>query len=66
MSAKTTIATPVDDDTLKRLDLFCAGMHRTRAEVLRGLLYALLIPDKHGIIDEWREALAKIDAGTPA
>jgi len=66
MPAKTTIATPVDEDTLKRLDAFCAGIHRTRAEVLRGLLYALLIPEKHCIIDEWREGLTKTNAGTPA
>ncbi|HEY2363491.1 MAG TPA: hypothetical protein VGK36_20385 [Candidatus Angelobacter sp.] len=62
---KTIVSTPVDEDTLKRLDALCAGVHRTRAEVLRGLLYSLLIPEKHFIIDEWRE-IVKSDAGTPA
>jgi predicted transcriptional regulator len=65
MAAKTTVSTPLDEDTLKRLDALCAEIHRTRAEVLRGLLYSLLLPEKYFIIDEWRE-IAKTNAGTPA
>jgi hypothetical protein len=65
MPGKTIVGTPIDEDLRKRLDAFCAEIHRTRAEVLRGLLYSLLMPEKHFIIDEWR-AVLKSDAGTPA
>jgi len=65
MPAKTIVSTPLDEDILKRLDSLCSESHRTRAEVLRVLLYALLLPEKYFIIDEWRE-IAKTDAGTPA
>jgi hypothetical protein len=65
MPPKTIVSTPLDEDTLKRLDALCADIHRTRAEVLRGLLYSLLLKDKHFIIDEWR-ALVKSDASTTA
>jgi hypothetical protein len=65
MPGKIVVSTPVDEDVLKRLDALCAEIHRTRAEVLRGLLYSLLLPEKHFIIDEWR-AVLKSDAGTPA
>jgi len=54
MPAKTVVSTPLDEDTLKRLDALCAEIHRTRAEVLRGLLYSLLLEEKHFIIEEWR------------
>jgi hypothetical protein len=56
--AKITVCTPVDEDILKRLDALCADIHRTRAEVLRGLLYSLLLQDKHFIIEEWRGHVA--------
>ena len=62
---KTIISTAVDPGLLQQFDAFCSKIHRTRAEVLRGLLYSLLIPEKHFIIDEWRE-VAKNHAGTPA
>jgi hypothetical protein len=65
MPAKTIVSTPLDEATLKRLDALCAEIHRTRAEVLRGLLYSLLVPEKYFIIDEWREVV-KSKAGTPA
>ena len=65
MPGKTVVSTPIDDETLKRLDALCAEIHRTRAEVLRGLLYSVLLPEKYFIIDEWR-AIAKSSAGTPA
>jgi hypothetical protein len=65
MPAKTIVSTALNEDTLNSLDALCAEIHRTRAEVLRGLLYALLIPEKYHIIDEWRE-VAKTSAGTPA
>ncbi len=55
MPGKTVVSTPIDEDTLKRLDALCAEIHRTRAEVLRGLLYSLLRKDKHFIIEEWRK-----------
>jgi predicted transcriptional regulator len=50
-----TVSTPLSDDIAKRLDDFCAEIHRTRAEVLRGLLYALLVDGKQFIFHEWRE-----------
>jgi hypothetical protein len=65
MPGTIVVSTPIDEDLLNRLDAFCSDIHRTRAEVLRGLLYSLLIRDKHFIMDEWR-ALVKSDAGTPA
>lgn len=57
--AKTVVSTPLDEDTLKRLDAFCSDIHRTRAEVLRGLLYALLTEGKQFIYEEWREQARK-------
>jgi hypothetical protein len=73
MPGKIVVSTPVDQDTLERLNELCGKIHRTRAEVLRGLLYSLLMPEKYFIIDEWRaqRALlseyftsAKTDMGT--
>lgn len=55
MAGKIIVSTPVDEDTLNRLDALCAEIHRNRAEVLRGLLYALLVEGKQFIYDEWRE-----------
>ena len=55
MAAKAVVSTPVDQDTLERLDAFCSDIHRTRAEVLRGLLYSLLVEGKQFIFEEWRE-----------
>ena len=65
MEAKIVISTPVDQVTAERLDSFCAKIHRNRAEVMRGLLYALLVEDKHFIFDEWHEQ-AKVDASPTA
>ena len=53
---KTIVSTALEPDTLERLDEFCSKVHRTRAEVLRGLLYALLIEGKQEIFEEWRGA----------
>ena len=55
MSGKTIVSTALDQDTAERLDAFCAEIHRTRAEVLRGLLYALLVEGKQFVYDEWRK-----------
>jgi hypothetical protein len=55
MAAKTIVSAPLDAATLQQLDTFCSEVHRTRAEVLRGLLYALLIEGKQFIYEEWRE-----------
>jgi hypothetical protein len=55
MAGKTIVSTPLDEDTLTRLDKFCADVHRTRAEVLRGLLYSLLVEEKQFIYTEWRK-----------
>jgi hypothetical protein len=55
MNAKVMISTPIDATTAERLDKFCAEIHRNRAEVMRGLLYALLVDGKQFIFDEWRE-----------
>jgi metal-responsive CopG/Arc/MetJ family transcriptional regulator len=54
MAGKTVVSTPLDEDMIEHLDAFCAKVHRNRAEVLRGLLYALLIEGKQEIFDEWR------------
>jgi hypothetical protein len=52
---KSMVGTALDLDLLGTLDEFCEVVHRNRAEVLRGLLYALLIEGKQNIFDEWRE-----------
>jgi metal-responsive CopG/Arc/MetJ family transcriptional regulator len=52
---KTTVSTPLDPDVLERLDAFCAKIHRNRAEVIRGLLYALLVEGKQFIYEDWRK-----------
>jgi hypothetical protein len=54
-SPKTIVSTALDPDVLERLDTFCDEIHRTRAEVLRGLLYALLIEGKQFVYEEWRK-----------
>lgn len=55
MAGKTVVSTPLDQDTLDKLDSFCRKIHRNRSQVLRGLLYALLVEGKQMIFDEWRE-----------
>jgi hypothetical protein len=55
MAGKTIVSTPLDADTIQQLDAFCAFVHRTRAEVLRGLLYALLVDGKQFIFEDWRK-----------
>ena len=55
MPAKITVSTPLDEGLLKRLDAFCEGIHRTRAEVLRGLLYSLLVEGKQFVYEDWRK-----------
>ena len=59
MAGKVIVSTPVSEDILNRLDALCSEIHRTRAEVLRGLLYSLLLSEKHFIIDEWRDVCKK-------
>lgn len=53
--AKTIVSTALEAETLQRLDDFCGTIHRTRAAVIRGLLYALLFEGKQFIFDEWRK-----------
>jgi hypothetical protein len=55
MGARIVISTPVDPVTVERLDVFCAEIHRNRAEIMRGLLLALLVEDKQFIFTEWHE-----------
>lgn len=54
MGQEKIVSTGVDVATFDRLDAFCTRIHRNRAEVMRGLLYALLIDEKQFIFDEWR------------
>ena len=63
MAGKTIVSTPLDESTTQQLDAFCAKVHRRRSEVLRGLLYALLIDGKQFIFEEWR---ASVDASSEA
>jgi hypothetical protein len=44
--------------TVERLDLFCNRVHRTRAEVISGLLDALLVESKQFIYEDWRKEVA--------
>ncbi len=60
MAGRTIVSTAVDDETLTRLDAFCSSVHRKRAEVLRGLLYSLLVEDKQFIFDEWRGQVMRV------
>ncbi|MGE5113600.1 MAG: hypothetical protein ACM3JB_22275 [Acidobacteriaceae bacterium] len=55
MAGQNIVSTALDTDTLERLDAFCELVHRKRSEVLRGLLYALVIEGKQFIYEEWRE-----------
>lgn len=50
-----SVSTPLDPDIMEKLDAFCATVHRNRAEVVRGLLYALLVEGKQEIFEQWRE-----------
>ncbi len=59
MSGKTIVSTALDQDTAERLDAFCSAIHRTRAEVIRGLLYALLVEGKQFVYEDWRKELAQ-------
>ena len=54
---KTTVSTALDSETLERLDTFCQLVHRTRAEVFRGLAYALLIDGKQFVYEDWRNTV---------
>jgi hypothetical protein len=54
MAGKITVSTPLDGTMAQQLDDFCAKVHRKRSEVLRGLLYALLVDGKQFIFEEWR------------
>lgn len=58
MGQEKVISTGVDVATFDRLDQFCTRIHRNRAEVMRGLLYALLIEEKQFIFDEWRAIIS--------
>ena len=55
VNAKVVVSTAVNEATADRLDAFCAEIHRNRAEVIRGLLYALLVDEKQFIYHEWRD-----------
>jgi hypothetical protein len=61
MDGKTILSTALDQDTLDRLDRFCGEIHRTRAEILRGLLYALLVDGKQFVYEEWRQQVVGQD-----
>ena len=65
MGAKVIVSTPIDPGISDRLDKLCEEINRTRAEVMRGLLYALLIEDKHFIFDEWRERAKGVSHHVP-
>lgn len=54
--SKQCVSAQLEPETMAQLDNFCARLHRTRSEVVRGLLYALLVEGKQGIFDEWRQA----------
>ncbi len=54
-SPKVVVSTALDPDTVELLDGFCSEIHRTRAEVIRGLLYALLVEGKQFVYEEWRK-----------
>jgi hypothetical protein len=64
MAGKIIVSTAVDEMTLERLDAFCADIHRTRAAVMRGLLYALLVDGKQFIYEDWRSQVSGV-ADTP-
>jgi hypothetical protein len=51
---KVNLSTACDAADVALLDQFCSLIHRTRAEVLRGLLYALL-REKQDIFEQWRK-----------
>lgn len=58
---KVCVSTPLDRGTADLLDGFCASIHRNRAEVIRGILYALLIDGKEEIFSEWRKVAGTRD-----
>jgi hypothetical protein len=62
MSAKVTVSTYLDEGTVHRLDAFCKAACRTRTEVLRGLLDALLVEGKQTTFEKWREQIAPSQA----
>jgi hypothetical protein len=55
MAGQNMVSTALDDETFALLEKFCNRVHRKRAEILRGLLYALLVEGKQFIFEEWRE-----------
>ena len=55
MPTKIIVSTPLDDVTVQRLDVFCAKVKKTRAEVIRGSLHALLGEEKPAAFREWRK-----------
>ena len=55
---RVIVSTPVDVALLEKLDAFCEDIHRKRTEVIRGLLYSLLIEGKQFIYEEWREQVS--------
>lgn len=63
-TATRMISSPIDEETLELLDAFCAKVHRGRAAVMRGLLYALLIEGKQNIFSEWRAVQTGEDTGS--
>jgi hypothetical protein len=58
--AKTTVSAPLVGATVRQLDAFCANAHISRADVLRGLVDALLIDGKQFIFREWREQVEQV------
>lgn len=52
--AKVTVCAPIDPEMSEQLDRLCVEVNRTRAEIMRGLLCALLVEGKQFVFDEWR------------
>ena len=57
--AKIVVSTSLDQDIFDRLDAFCNLNHRNRSEVMRGLLYSLLVDGKQDILGERVPTLEK-------
>jgi hypothetical protein len=50
-SSKTSVSTSIDTCLFHLLDSFCARTHRNRAQVMRGLLYGLLVEGNQSVFD---------------
>jgi hypothetical protein len=57
-TGKIGVSTNVDVDLYEDFEAFCALVSRTRSQVMRGLLLALLVDGKQVIFDDWRDRAA--------